>query len=321
MKLFVKVDANFDAHPRSRRAGLEGRDVIQLAWRLAKRFGRSDGDITNLWDVDYLSEEGGFPPGFASRGMASCEVVGFVELVGGKVFIHDWMEEQGDQREQWAEQKRRQRERRVARTFADSPACPADVRKCPPDKIREEKKDTLAGARSPSPACTSGTAKETAETARLSTISLSPDPAAPLMGDATEVQGVRSESVSFATKPAKVPPEPAAVLRAQALRSAILRWKPDHRFAAPNAWTPAVCNRWARDLNLLRTRLGAWDRIDAVIAWLPTNDFWAMNVQTPQALRKHFDRLEAELRKPRLRGTDDRGPTLEDYRYKFGGEK
>jgi hypothetical protein len=118
VKLFVKVDANFDGHPRARRAGHEGRVVIQLVWRLAKRFGRDDGDVTNLWDAGYLATEGGFSAEFAGVGMDACEAVGFVERVGAEVVIHDWAGEQGDQREQWAKRKRRQREK--SKTKEDS---------------------------------------------------------------------------------------------------------------------------------------------------------------------------------------------------------
>jgi len=105
------------------------------------------------------------------------------------------------------------------------------------------------------------------------------------------------------------PPSPEALKRAEDLHRAILTSKPDHRLAA--GLPDADRTRWATDidkLNRLDTR--SWERIDAVIAYLPRDEFWRDNVQSGTKLRRQFDRLEANQRKARgVRKT--RGPELE----------
>lgn len=37
------------------------------------------------------------------------------------------------------------------------------------------------------------------------------------------------------------------------------------------------------------------ERVEAVIRWSQRDPFWSMNILSPAALRKHFDRLELEM--------------------------
>jgi len=94
-----------------------------------------------------------------------------------------------------------------------------------------------------------------------------------------------------------LPPQ-EALTRADSLRQAVVTWKADHRLA--RGFSEATRTAWAVELDRLSRVDGvSWARIDAVIAWLPSSDFWAPNVQSADKLRKQFDRLEAETRKRR----------------------
>ncbi|MBP8910244.1 MAG: hypothetical protein KBI32_01925 [Phycisphaerae bacterium] len=37
------------------------------------------------------------------------------------------------------------------------------------------------------------------------------------------------------------------------------------------------------------------ERVEAVIRWSQRDPFWSLNILSPAALRKHFDRLELEM--------------------------
>lgn len=94
---------------------------------------------------------------------------------------------------------------------------------------------------------------------------------------------------------------------ADLLWRSILKWKPDHRLASGLPLTNRT--RWANDIDKLhRINCVSWDRIEAVIHWLPTSDFWAPNVQSGAKLRKQFDRLESEARKSGHATSHDSAP-------------
>jgi hypothetical protein len=85
-----------------------------------------------------------------------------------------------------------------------------------------------------------------------------------------------------------------ATIRANNLLSAILQWKPDHRYQ--EHCSPATIQQWAKEIGRLHKLDGvSWERIDAVIDYLPNDAFWAPNIQSGAKLRKHFDRIEAIL--------------------------
>jgi len=75
---------------------------------------------------------------------------------------------------------------------------------------------------------------------------------------------------------------------AQLLLEVIVERKPD--FRRP---TPA---RWAVEIDrMLRLDGRTPARIEAVIRWCQTDEFWQNNILSTFALRKHFDRLELEM--------------------------
>jgi len=83
------------------------------------------------------------------------------------------------------------------------------------------------------------------------------------------------------------------------LVDSILKWKGDHKLSRmADAQIREWANRQAIHFDHLN-RLDdvSWDRMSAVLCWLPTNDFWPPNVQTGAKFRAQFDRLESEMRK------------------------
>lgn len=84
--------------------------------------------------------------------------------------------------------------------------------------------------------------------------------------------------------------------RARAVLVALQCWKPDHRLAL--RWSDAILRGWSEDIEQINRVDGrSWERIDAVIAYLPSS-WWAKNIfhnQAGRALREHFDRLESEM--------------------------
>lgn len=66
----------------------------------------------------------------------------------------------------------------------------------------------------------------------------------------------------------------------------------------PNLREPDF-KRWARELDkLLSIDKVPKERIEKVLAWLPTNPFWAKNVLSAAKLREKFERLETEMLNP-----------------------
>jgi hypothetical protein len=88
---------------------------------------------------------------------------------------------------------------------------------------------------------------------------------------------------------------------ADALRSAVLAYKPDHRLSRDPAYL-SLRDSWAVSIERLHRIDGrSWERIREVIGWLPSSNFWAPNIQSGEKLRKQFDRLEVEMAKTRGR--------------------
>lgn len=85
-----------------------------------------------------------------------------------------------------------------------------------------------------------------------------------------------------------------ALTLARSLRTAILTAKPDHKTIADSD-----VERWSRDIGLmLRLDGRSRERIEAVLAWLPSDDFWPPNIQSGKKLREKFDKLEDKMRRP-----------------------
>jgi len=79
------------------------------------------------------------------------------------------------------------------------------------------------------------------------------------------------------------------------LLNLILTQKPDLK--KPNLQT------WAQDVDrMIRLDSRTPERIEAVIRWVQQDQFWAGNVLSPRALRKHFDTLESRMRRPSAKG-------------------
>jgi len=104
------------------------------------------------------------------------------------------------------------------------------------------------------------------------------------------------------TTPAAPPPVfPLRALEAAGwLHGAILAWKPDHRLSSHSAsQKDAWEHQQAPHLDKLNRLDGVnWERISAVLRWLPGDDFWPANIQSGAKFRAKFDTLEAKMRKP-----------------------
>ena len=83
------------------------------------------------------------------------------------------------------------------------------------------------------------------------------------------------------------------------LLSLIRERKPD--FKEPNL------QRWAREIDLMiRIDKRKPEKIEKVIRWCQTNDFWQNNILSTQKLRKHYDQLTLKM--------VSEGKSLEDYK-------
>jgi|WetSurMetagenome_2_1015567.scaffolds.fasta_scaffold19786_4 hypothetical protein len=93
MAVWVKCDANHRHHRKFLRAGFWASVVVEEAWRIAAEFGCFDGDITQHWDVEYLShvlqvlDEDLFR---VEPAMQRAVDVGLIDVVDGRVLIHGW---------------------------------------------------------------------------------------------------------------------------------------------------------------------------------------------------------------------------------------
>ena len=103
-----------------------------------------------------------------------------------------------------------------------------------------------------------------------------------------------------AWRPAGAPDLPEEAFdMASLLRIAIIRSKPDHRVRAmsDSQWL-STRDRWAADIDkLLRVDSVSSARVENVLYWLPTDDFWPSNIGSGAKLRQQFDKLEAAMRR------------------------
>ena len=72
------------------------------------------------------------------------------------------------------------------------------------------------------------------------------------------------------------------------LLSTIQKWHPEYKEKNKQRW----CDDFRKLLSLDNQSL---EQVNKVIAWLPTSEFWRRNILSPAALRKHFDRLYAQM--------------------------
>lgn len=76
------------------------------------------------------------------------------------------------------------------------------------------------------------------------------------------------------------------------LRDAVLKWKADAR-------TPDSLTAWANDIDkMINIDKRKPESIEAVLKWLPTDNFWPKNVRSGDKLRIQFDVLESGMNKP-----------------------
>jgi len=119
----------------------------------------------------------------------------------------------------------------------------------------------------------------------------------PQMSTMSASNGTGRDGTGRKREPSKVPE--SALIRAADLLHAILAYKPDHRFARLDGKQKAD---WAinhgKHLDALQRLDGvSWERMDAVIKWLPGDTFWPAQINSGSGFRKKFDRLESEMRK------------------------
>jgi hypothetical protein len=93
---------------------------------------------------------------------------------------------------------------------------------------------------------------------------------------------------------------PQALGAAGLLLESILAWKEDHKLSRLSAKDQAAwCAKQAPAIDkLLRLDGVDWERVKAVLRWLPSDDFWPANVQSGTKLRAKFDTLEGKMRRP-----------------------
>jgi hypothetical protein len=90
-------------------------------------------------------------------------------------------------------------------------------------------------------------------------------------------------------KKKEYPDCPEAYRLAVLLLSAIRKWKPDAR-------VPDSLKSWEADIDrMIRIDNRTPERIEAVLQWLPTDDFWPPNILSGAKLRKQFDKLETKM--------------------------
>lgn len=73
------------------------------------------------------------------------------------------------------------------------------------------------------------------------------------------------------------------------------------------AQRPRVSQKWILTIDrMIRIDGRSPEQIERAIRWATSHDFWASNVLSPDALRRHFDRMALQARRdaPRARGLD-----------------
>jgi hypothetical protein len=111
------------------------------------------------------------------------------------------------------------------------------------------------------------------------------------------------------------------------LRDAVLKWKADAR-------TPDSLTAWANDIDkMINIDKRKPESIEAVLKWLPTDNFWPKNVRSGDKLRIQFDVLESGMNKPQPNrqpeAAKNLGPRLtgwpegtdERYRPRWGNDE
>ncbi len=60
-----------------------------------------------------------------------------------------------------------------------------------------------------------------------------------------------------------------------------------------------VTNRWVKEMErLVRIDGRKPEQVRRAVDWVAQDDFWSMNVRSPQKLRKHWERLRLEAKRP-----------------------
>lgn len=91
MAKWLRVNSNIDSHPKFVAAGFWGQTVVLALWRLAKEFDRYDGDITQFFNMEYLSTFLRYNDlEHIAEGMDDALTSGLVEKQEGHFFLHDW---------------------------------------------------------------------------------------------------------------------------------------------------------------------------------------------------------------------------------------
>ena len=63
---------------------------------------------------------------------------------------------------------------------------------------------------------------------------------------------------------------------------------------------PTVSEKWLRTLDRMHRIDGrSWEAIEGAIRWSQSDDFWAANVHSPDALRKHFEKMRMQASRTR----------------------
>ena len=143
----------------------------------------------------------------------------------------------------------------------------------------------------------------------------------------TQETAFKKERKKEGKKEKKDTPSDEGMRLAGLLRDAVLKWKADAR-------TPDSLTAWANDIDkMINIDKRKPESIEAVLKWLPTDNFWPKNVRSGDKLRIQFDVLESGMNKPQPNrqpeAAKNLGPRLtgwpegtdERYRPRWGNDE
>lgn len=108
---------------------------------------------------------------------------------------------------------------------------------------------------------------------------------------------IKEERNKNKKKPDLKKPSDGSFSLSDELRSLILANKPDHKLSKMHWKTSNMRIKWAITFDRMRiTDSTPYHTIKAVMIWALNDEFWASNIQSPDKLRKQFDRLEMQMR-------------------------
>lgn len=120
-----------------------------------------------------------------------------------------------------------------------------------------------------------------------------PDPTPP---DPADPPPVEPDPPEPPEKPVRVAPTPESIELARRFADALVAVKPDLKL-------PTNLHRWANSFRLMVERDGRTrERIERMIAYLPTDEFWRTVILSADTFREKFDKLELAASRPAFLG-------------------